>query len=109
MKSPFPGMDPFLGQFWGGVHASMAGYVRDQLQPQMPPGLVGSVEEYTSVEEVDDEREFAVPDVHVVETSRGGVRRRAAGAAQPFIVPLKGEPRTLRSVRIVDTTLGRRI
>jgi hypothetical protein len=40
MKSPFPGMDPFLEQFWGDVHARMIVYLSDQLQPQMPQGLV---------------------------------------------------------------------
>lgn len=112
MKSPFPGMDPYLEQFWGDIHASMAVYLRDQLQPQMPPGLVVRVEEYTSVEEGHHgARRLVAPDVHVLEASRRGPRRRGGGVAvaQPFLVRLKVEPRTLRSVRIVDTTLGRRV
>jgi hypothetical protein len=103
-------MDPYLEQHWGDVHASMAVYLRDQLQPQLPSGLVARIEEYTSVEAVDEE-ELAVPDVHVIEHSPRGVKRRGNGAAvaQPYIVPLTGEARTLKSVQVLDTTLGRRI
>jgi hypothetical protein len=34
MKSPFPGMDPYLEQFWRDVHASLIIYSRDQLDLQ---------------------------------------------------------------------------
>src|SRR5262245_35068788 len=105
MKSPFPGMDPYLEQFWSEVHAAMIVYLRDQLQPQLPPGLVARIEVYASVEEVDDEapRSVAVPDVHVVEKSSRGARRSAKGTvfAEPLVIPLKLK-RTLRSVRIID-------
>ena len=33
MKSPFPGMDPYLEQFWGDVHTTMAVFMREQLRP----------------------------------------------------------------------------
>ena len=31
-KSPFPGMDPYLEQFWRDVHHALITYSRDQLQ-----------------------------------------------------------------------------
>ena len=34
MASPFPGMDPYLEQFWGDVHHALITYARDQLQPE---------------------------------------------------------------------------
>jgi hypothetical protein len=105
-------MDPFLEQFWGDVHATMIVYMRDQLQPQMPQGLVVRIEEYTSVEEVDEEvQKLNVPDVHVLEKSRRRAKRRSGGVAvaEPFVIPLKIEPRTLKSVRVLDTTLGKRV
>ena len=36
MKSPFPGMDPYLEEFWPDVHASLIIYARDQLEEQLP-------------------------------------------------------------------------
>jgi hypothetical protein len=111
MKSPFPGMDPYLEQYWGDVHATIVVYMRDQLQPQMPQGLVVQIEEYTSVEEIDEDRVRAVPDVHVIETARGKERRRGGGVAvaEPLILPMPGERRRLRSVRVIDTTTGKRV
>jgi hypothetical protein len=37
MGSPFPGMDPYLEQHWGDVHASLIIDGRDQLQQRLPP------------------------------------------------------------------------
>ena len=40
MKSPFPGMDPYLEQFWPDIHASLIIYSRDQIEEargRMPP------------------------------------------------------------------------
>ena len=39
MKSPFPGMDPYLEQSWRDVHAALIIYSRDQLQSQLPEDL----------------------------------------------------------------------
>jgi hypothetical protein len=35
MKSPFPGMDPYLEQNWGEVHTSLIVYARNQLNSQL--------------------------------------------------------------------------
>lgn len=45
MRSPFPGMDPFLEQYWSGVHTSLAVYARDQLQSQVRPNFIARIEE----------------------------------------------------------------
>ena len=45
MKSPFPGMDPYLEEFWPDVHASLIIYARDQLEEQLPSSLIARVEE----------------------------------------------------------------
>ena len=39
MKSPFPGMDPYLERHWGDVHQALVTYIRDQLQPSLPDDL----------------------------------------------------------------------
>jgi hypothetical protein len=45
MKSPFPGMDPYLEQFWPDVHAGPIIYARDQIEEQLPGNLIARVEE----------------------------------------------------------------
>ena len=38
MRSPFPGMDPWLEQRWRDVHARLIVYIANQLQAQLPEG-----------------------------------------------------------------------
>jgi len=45
MKSPFPGMDPFLERHWGDVHATLIVYARDLLQPRLPDDLLARIEQ----------------------------------------------------------------
>jgi hypothetical protein len=44
MKSPFPGMDPYLELHWRDVHHSLCTYARDALQPQVRPALLARIE-----------------------------------------------------------------
>lgn len=117
-KNPFPGMNPWLESHWGDVHTCLTTYARDQLQPQLPPGLRARIEEYVAVEEADVESErprarFA-PDVRVIERPyapkafRGSATVLAA-LAEPVIVPRESEPETLHQIQIVDTQAGHRI
>ena len=50
MKSPFPGMDPYLESYWGDVHTSLVTYARDQLRPQLPKDLRVRVEEHVTAQ-----------------------------------------------------------
>lgn len=49
MKSPFPGLDPYLEKHWGDVHTSLMPALRRQLQQQLPEGLWASVEESVTI------------------------------------------------------------
>jgi hypothetical protein len=80
MKSPFPGMDPYLEEHWGDVHTSMTTYARDQLAGQVPADLRVRVEEYT-----------------------------AADDAWDTTVSLRSEPPTLRYLRISDVSSDDRL
>mgnify|MGYP002635107777 FL=1 len=64
-KSPFPGMDPYLEQFWGDVHASLIVYIRDHINEQLPSDLQARVEEGLMVDTEDYSRRI-YPDVDVV-------------------------------------------
>ena len=56
MKSPFPGMDPYLEAFRGDLHTTLITYARDMLQPQMPSGLRARIQEQEVVGEEPPQR-----------------------------------------------------
>jgi hypothetical protein len=78
MKSPFPGMDPFMERRWKHMHSVLITYISDQLQPQLPPDLLAQTNERVLLEHPDVEVEqsswgSASPDVGVVERTAGGM------------------------------------
>lgn len=113
MKSPFPGLDPYLQEFWSNVHTSMMTYIRDQLQQQLPPGLWTRVEESVAIDDPADEKPRTVfPDVHVTEegSARPAWKAEVEGGvavAEPLVIP--AEPRTQRHIEIVDTHSGAKV
>jgi hypothetical protein len=115
MKSPFPGMDPYLEWHWGDVHASLTTYARDQLAGQLPPDLRVRVEEYVAVDEESGGSAAFVPDVRVEErratarTSPIVEPTAAVGLAERVLVPLYVEPPTLRYLRVIDVRSGNRL
>jgi Protein of unknown function (DUF4058) len=50
MRSPFPGMDPYIEQFWGDLHQTMINRSRAAIQKQLPADLVARVDERVIVE-----------------------------------------------------------
>lgn len=50
MKSPFPGMDPWLELFWPDVHTRLLVSLSNALYVQLPDGLVARVEESLRVD-----------------------------------------------------------
>lgn len=113
MKSPFPGMDPYLEAHWGDVHTRVVVYTSEQLQSRLPADLRVRVEEQVAVEAPDGDGAAFYPDVHVAqsELQRGGGSSwsGASVAAEPLILPLEIEAPTLRSIRIVDVRSGHRV
>ncbi|MFM9965811.1 MAG: DUF4058 family protein [Planctomycetaceae bacterium] len=67
MKSPFPGMDPYLESRWLDVHSHLNTKSSDVLNQRLPPGLLARSEERAIVAVDDrDEREIN-PDVSIFE------------------------------------------
>ena len=107
MKSPFPGMDPWLEWHWGDVHHSLIQYSRDALQPRLPEDLRARVEERVFVEDEGERRRSVVPDVVVsqvhpwrspgAESGGGGV-----ATAEPLIFELSPAPLTEGYIEIRD-------
>lgn len=112
MKSPFPGMDPYLEQFWGDVHASLIVYVRDQINEQIPSDLQARVEEGLMVDAEDYSRRI-YPNVDVVQRADAAftptIATNAIAVAEPCIVTLPSEPPTERHIEIIDRNSGNRV
>src|SRR5436305_4085646 len=114
MASPFPGMDPYLEQFWGDIHHTLITYARDQLQGALPGDLRARVEERVFVESPHSPERNMYPDIRVVERGRLGSRGPAAriggvAVAEPLRIRLPDEPVTQGYIEILDLATGRRV
>lgn len=113
MKSPFPGMDPYLEQYWRDVHHSLITYSRDSLQAALPTGLRVRVEERVFVETEEGSRRIFYPDVHVVEhpESEGvtSIAESDVAVAEPLVIHLSDEPATQGYLEIIDVGSGNRV
>jgi hypothetical protein len=113
MKSPFPGMDPYLEQFWRDVHARLIIYSCDQLQAQLPDDLYARVEERIVLESADLLHQARHPDVRVVEYPNGGLTGTSGGAgvavAEPVRVHYAAEPMTETYIEVIDAGTDQRV
>ena len=113
MPSPFPGMDPYLEQFWRDIHARLIIYAADQLQVHLPPDLRARVEERVFVEPPFGAPRSVYPDIRVVERDRGRATaspvQPGPAVAEPLVVCLPDEPVTERYVEMIDVGSGRRV
>jgi Protein of unknown function (DUF4058) len=126
MKSPFPGMDPYLERHWGDVHQSVTTYIRDWLQSRLPSDLRARMQERVFIELPDARRALYYPDVRVVE--RPGLAPSAGTAIavaeppsakdaangdsdvdEPLLIHLDIEPATEGYVEIIDVKSGHRV
>jgi hypothetical protein len=111
MKSPFPGMDPYLERHWEDVHTRLIGYIADELQPQLSEDLIARMEEKVYVEDSSEVRRRK-PDVRISEMpvpwqlEAGNVS--TAVLDEPVLLEPLGDPIRQRSVLIYDSD-GQRI
>lgn len=113
MKSPFPGMDPYLERHWQDVHSRFMVYASTQLNGHLPSELLARVEESLAVETDEGRLRVVYPDISAVEQQAtfGGRQGELAGVAiaDPFEVPIPSEAPTQRRLEIVDSSSGNRI
>ena len=105
MKSPFPGMDPFLEPHWPDVHGSMVMSSRDSLNEQLPADLVASAEERVAIEsETGPDRVF-LPDIRIVEPPARGIgiaESPSADVEAPYRLLAQIDPLTERFIKIIE-------
>jgi hypothetical protein len=114
MHSPFPGMDPYLEQFWGDVHHTMINRARAAIQKELPSDLIARVEERILVEPSEGPLRTIVPDVRVVERGRREEPALRAtngvAVAEPLVVQIvQDEPVRQGFIEIIDIRSGRRV
>jgi len=113
MKSPFPGMDPYLEDHWTDVHASLIVYARDQLKPILPDDLQVHIEGTITVAAEDSgaHRDYK-PDVRAYESKPRAKGRRGNGGTalvEPLYLPLRQEAKVRRLLRIIDMKANGRV
>ena len=112
MKNPFPGMNPYLEQYWGDVHTSFMVYARDQINEQLPGDLQARVEEGIAIDTDTGDHRVVFPDVRVVEepgSSFGEGAATAVAVAEPCLIPIPDEQPTQRHIEIIDPNSGNRV
>jgi Protein of unknown function (DUF4058) len=92
MRSPFPGMDPYLEDFWGDLHHSMIVRGSHALQKQLPTGLVARI----------DIREFLEPIESWPRDAAARFNRLALSVGYD-------EPMRQGFIQIIDVKSGRRV
>lgn len=100
VKSPFPGMDPYLERHWSDLHHSLVQYSRDVLQPTLPGDLRARVEERVYVESPGHLGRTVVPDLHVAQIRAvppwrtGGGLAGGVALAEPLVFEVHLDPIT---------------
>ena len=92
MKSPFPGMDPYLedSDLWRDVHLTVIIAMRGALNSVLPQGYSALADRYVWIHEPDAEGRTRVvqPDAAVVEDGESASRRASVAIAAPQQVVL---------------------
>jgi len=110
MRSPFPGMDPYLELHWRDVQARLIIQAAERIQERLPKDLRARVEERVFVEPALGAERGIYPDVRVVE--RPGLdadRHPVAGdvaVAEPLVIHLEDEPVTQGFIEIRESGTG---
>ncbi len=114
MKSPFPGMDPYLESRWSDVHTKLIGFLGEALQAQLPRALRARSEERVLLEEESGETIQAYrADVAVIDTGRFATEAAEAGSAvatvDPLVIRYHNGPVIDRFIQVIDVTNGNRV
>ena len=115
VKSPFPGMDPYLEGHWRDVHHRLISFASAALGERLPRDLRARIEERVVVGTASDAGRSIYTDAYVVE--RPGVAEAAAeplgagsvAVAEPLILAIDDEPATEGFVHIVEAGSGGRV
>lgn len=89
MRSPFPGMDPFLEEpaIWSSVHVRLINAISDYLSPRVLPHFFVDIQQHVYLVTPDDRPgEPIIPDVYVVRTPVAGQQSAPLAIMPPTLV-----------------------
>lgn len=113
MKSPFPGMDPYLESRWLDVHSHLNIYSSDVLNQRLPPGLLARSEERAIVAVDDRDGRDIAPDVSIFERGLAepswASSDSSVAVAESVCVVLKKRDIKQRYLEIRDARSGGRV
>ena len=116
MKSPFPGMDPYLEWHWLDLHPELVVASRRAIQRQLGNDLVARIEERLIVEDTLGYTRRIGPDARVVEIrvgtgtgDNGKGETAVATMTRPVHLTELSEPISERSIEILDLKTGGRV
>ena len=116
MRSPFPGMDPYLEPYWDDVHVSLCAEIRTALQPHLPRGLRARAAQSIKLEEQNlppGPGQRFEGDTVLVATGPAAVASAVSSAAIATVEPVVFEEipalERERWVQIIDTADGNRV
>lgn len=108
--NPFPGMNPFLEEYWSDVHPRLIVHMSESLQAQLPKGLFARVEESVAVTvDLEPSAKSLRADVlisHVWDQSGSTTASGGAAIAEPDLYTIL-ESETYRYVEILDLRGGK--
>jgi len=103
MKSPFPGMDPYLEKHWPDVHGSVVAMARGALNEMLPEDLIARSEERLEIESPDWETLHVIrPDVRVYGPSTDLPSSGQAVLDVPIELIVDAAPIKQRFIRILQ-------
>src|SRR3954453_11534981 len=116
IRTPFPGMDPWLELFWEDVHQRALTYAADTLQQQLPGGVRARLQERVYVETPAERIREIAPDIRIVEHPRlpkvrtsGAVAAGGVAVAEPIFVEVADDPAIEGVIEIVDARAGSKL
>jgi hypothetical protein len=109
MKSPFPGMDPYLEPHWPGLHTHLVSLATADLNRALPQDLVARAEERLSVETAEDVARVVSPNVTVYQPGLADVGGGGLSISAPYMLVAEVEPATERFIRVLRADDGRLI
>jgi hypothetical protein len=116
MKSPFPGMDPYVESSWNDIHGGLVTYIRDELNALLPEPYRATMQKRVIVSDLREPVSgVRFPDVAVLKWPSGaGTATATAVHSQHLRVPLFGtiaysDPIEEYSVEIIDAASGSKV
>lgn len=106
MKSPFPGMDPYLEPHWLDVHTSLVTESRNALNSKLPEDLIARAEERIAIEADGEFSHGLSPDVRIFQGVGVAAPDSSSGNGGVVLAPYRlvalTEPATERFIEIVE-------